>query len=134
MSYRREIRSSQAACEPIQNQTIASNSLILSNIRWSFSTQLQDSTALVSHSIQAREYLRSLAPPGRTVAAAEVPAEVLVGIGGAMTGAVGGLQVRLRITARTDVAASCRCSPKRSVPCLPMRTIGRGKVPKTGTA
>jgi hypothetical protein len=91
MSYRREIRSSQATCEPIQNQTIASNSLILSNIRWSISTPLQDSTALVSHPIQAREYLRSLAPPGRTVAAAEVPAEVLVGIGGAMTGAVGGL-------------------------------------------
>src|SRR5829696_4772955 len=80
MSYRREIRSSQAACEPIQNQTIASNSLILSYIRWSFSTQLQDSTALVSHPIQAREYLRSLAPPGRRVAAAEVPAEVLVAV------------------------------------------------------
>jgi hypothetical protein len=46
----------------------------------------------------------------------------------------GGLLVRLRITARMEVAVSCFCSPKMSVPCLPMRTIGRGKVPKTGTA
>src|SRR5215210_4273666 len=45
----------------------------------------------VSHPIQSGEYLRGLAPPGRPAAAAEVPAEVLVRVGGAVAGAVGGL-------------------------------------------
>src|SRR3954469_11342603 len=45
----------------------------------------------VPHPIQAGEYLRGLAPTGRPVAAREVPAEVLVGVGGAVTGAMGGL-------------------------------------------
>src|SRR5215210_1539935 len=45
----------------------------------------------VPHTIQAGEYLRGLASPRRPAAAAEVPAEVLVGVGGAVAGAVGGL-------------------------------------------
>ena len=51
-----------------------------------------------------------------------------------MAAMTGGLVVRLRMTARTEDAGSPRRSPKMSVPCLPMRTGGRGKRPKTGTA
>src|SRR5215210_7733991 len=45
----------------------------------------------IPHPIQSGEYLRGLAPPRRPAAAAEVPAEVLVGVGCAVAGAVRGL-------------------------------------------
>ena len=46
---------------------------------------------LIPHPVQTGEYVRGLAPPGGAVATAEVPAKVLVGVGGAVAGAVGSL-------------------------------------------